>query len=93
MMKNKILLIAVLFGLVFASCENKVATGNVDEPTMGKKRIAVDETFKPVFEELEKQFESLIPMHTLILFLPRNQSCRTITSGFCTGNIYSERTF
>ncbi|GAB1441888.1 hypothetical protein MASR2M39_07230 [Ignavibacteriales bacterium] len=74
MMKNKILLLAVLFGLVFASCENKVATGNVDEPTMGKKKIAVDETFKPVFEELEKQFESLYPdAHLDIIFAPETK--------------------
>ncbi|MBK6681601.1 MAG: hypothetical protein IPG53_17135 [Ignavibacteriales bacterium] len=60
MMKNKILLIAVLFGLVFASWKTKLQ----QEMLMNQqwvKRIAVDETFKPVFEELEKQFESLYP--------------------------------
>jgi len=77
MMKNNKTLIAVFFfatALVFAGCENKIATGEADEPTMGKKKIAVDETFKPVFEELEKQFESLYPNAELtIIYAPESQ--------------------
>ncbi|KAA0243335.1 MAG: hypothetical protein EDM75_15890, partial [Chlorobiota bacterium] len=76
-MKNNKTLIAVFFfaaALVFAGCENKIATGEADEPTMGKKKIAVDETFKPVFEELEKQFESLYPNAELtIIYAPESQ--------------------
>ena len=76
-MKNNKNLITTLFILtmfMLTGCENKLATGDVDEPTMAKKKIAVDETFKPVFEELEKQFESLYPnAHLTIVYAPESQ--------------------
>ncbi len=76
-MKNSNNLIVVFFFLVafmITGCENKIATGEVDEPTMGKKKIAVDESFKPVFEELEKQFESLYPNAKLtIIYAPESK--------------------
>lgn len=68
------LLFLATVAFLFTSCENKISTGQADEPTMGKKKIAVDETFKPVFEELEKQFETLYPNAFLdIIYAPESK--------------------
>ncbi|GAB1349209.1 phosphate ABC transporter substrate-binding protein [Ignavibacteriales bacterium] len=71
---STIIVLLAVVAFFFTGCENKISSGEADEPTMGKKKIAVDETYKPVFEELEKQFETLYPNAFLdIIYAPESK--------------------
>ena len=73
--KNWLPAIIILLALLEGGCKTKVDSSITDSPTSGTINISVDESFKPVIEELIKVYEGSYPNANIIAHYKPEAEC------------------